>query len=188
MPRNSHPPYLSICMYDLLRILIRFRFSTYGIMIPQTDKEHNDYIDFLFDACQTIEDVVGEDGSLTKQLQTDPEIAWCKTQLINSNTFGRCVLELKDFEGLAVESYYNMSKEMADLLSQQILSKVRSYKRSIDAKSSETRRNKNNAQSALLHLMARNKVEKEYTIKDNMKKSAIMGFLGKDQDKDEENS
>lgn len=157
-------------------------------MIPQTDKEHNDYIDFLFDACQTIEDVVGEDGSLTKQLQTDPEIAWWKTQLVNSNSFGRFAFELKNLEALAVQCYYNMSKEKADVLSQQILQLISSYKRSIDAKSSETRRNKNNAQSALLNSMSRNKVEKEYTIKDNMKKSAIMGFLGKDQEKDEENS
>lgn len=62
-----------------------------------------------------------------------------------------------------------------------------SYRRSIDAKSSESQRNAQNSQSTLIDKINKNKVERVYTMKDQMNKSLLSGFLGRDREKDEEN-
>lgn len=61
----------------------------------------------------------------------------------------------------------------------QIIEIVDQYKRSIDAKSSEIFKDENNSQSALIHILTKNKVEKQYTFEgDTKKKSFLDGFLG----------
>ena len=61
-----------------------------------------------------------------------------------------------------------------------------SYRRSIDAKSSESQRNAQNSQSTLIDKINKNKVERVYTMKDQAKKSLFDGFLGREREKDEE--
>ena len=149
-------------------------------MIPESQKQHNDLIDFLSDACQHVEEVELPDGTVEKQLVTDPEIAWWKTNLVNSPTFGRFAFELKNFEGLAAQCYNNMSAPKAKVMAQQILAIGSSFRRSIDAKSSESLRDKLNTQSTLIDKLNRNKVEKAYTVKGEIKKSFMDGFLGRE--------
>ena len=139
--------------------------------IPETEKQHSDLIDLLTDACQTIELVETEDGHSTKQLVLNPKKIWYKTQIVNSNTFARFVLELENFANLAKDAYNNMSASRARVLAEQIMMRVESYNFSIDAKSSESIRDKNNTSSTLIDKINRNKIEKQYTLKEDMKRS-----------------
>ena len=67
-----------------------------------------------------------------------------------------------------------------------ILKMSQSYRRAIDAKSSESLRDKNNSQSVLIDKVGRNRVEKVYAMKDQINKSLLKSFLGRDRDRDEE--
>jgi hypothetical protein len=67
-----------------------------------------------------------------------------------------------------------------------ILEMSQSYRRAIDAKSSESLRDKNNSQSVLIDKVGRNRVEKVYAMKDQINKSLLKSFLGRDRDRDEE--
>ena len=153
-------------------------------MIPETQKTHNDVMDLLVDACQSIETVQNPDGSLTKQLILDPQKAWWKTHLVNSPTFARFAFELLEFERLAGDAVYNMCEERARVLIQQILSIGQAFRYSIDAKSSESLRDKQNTQATLLDKMQKNKIERAYTLKGDAKKSMFDGFLSRDAEQD----
>ena len=148
--------------------------------IPESQKSHNDIIDMIIEGCQTVEDVPQPDGSVQKQLVLDPEIPWWKTQLVNSETFGRYAFEFKEFERLSVSCYDNMSSERAHSLAQQILGVCNSFKRSIDAKSSESKRDKNNTQTTLVDKIIKNKQERVYQMKGEMKKSLMDGIMGRE--------
>ena len=149
-------------------------------MIPESQKQHNDLIDFLSDACQTIVEVDLPDGTKEKQLVTNPEIAWWKTLLVNSPTFGRFAFELKNFEGLAEQCHNNMSKPRAEVMAQQIMAIGASFRRSMDAKSSESLRDKLNTQSTLIDKLNRTKSERAITLKGELKKSVMDGMLGRE--------
>ena len=137
-------------------------------------------IDFLSDACQVVEEVTLPDGTIEKQLITKPEIAWWKTLLVNSPTFGRFAFELKNFAGMAEQCYYNMSKPRAMVMDGQIMAMDESFRRSIDAKSSESLRDKLNTQSTLIDKLNRTKSERAITLKGEMKKSFMDGMLGRE--------
>ena len=62
-----------------------------------------------------------------------------------------------------------------------------SYRRSIDAKSSESQRNAQNSQSTLIDKINKNKVERVYTMKDNAKRSLFDGFWGRERERVEDN-
>ena len=159
----------------VIRIIVIIAF-----VIPEGTKQHNELIDFLSDACQHVEEVELPDGTIEKQLVTDPEIAWWKTNLVNSPTFGRFAFELKNFEGLADQCYNNMSKPRAKVMAAQIMAVGASFRRSIDAKSSESLRNKLNTQSTLIDKLNRTKSERSITLKGELKKSIMDGWLGKE--------
>lgn len=154
--------------------------------IPDTEKTHNDVIDLLTDSYQVVVEEPDEAGTPQKMLQLDPEIVWWQTHLINSNAFGRFAYEYKVFEGKARDCYNNMTKARADIISKQILEICNAYKRSIDAKSSETRIDKNNNTSNLIQTVSRNKQERYYNIKGEGKKTFIDGFLGRDAQQERE--
>ncbi|HEY4481627.1 MAG TPA: hypothetical protein VI489_02120 [Candidatus Brocadiaceae bacterium] len=155
-------------------------------MIPESQKQHNDLIDFLSDACQRVEEIELPDGTKEKQLVTDPEIAWWKTLLVNSPTFGRFAFELKNFEGLAAQCHNNMSKPRAVVMTQQIMAIGASFRRSMDAKSSESLRDKLNTQSTLIDKLNRTKSERAITLKGEMKKSFMDGMLGREGQRETE--
>lgn len=155
-------------------------------MIPETQKSHNDVMDLIVDACQTVQDIRQLDGSVQRQMVLDPERAWWKTNLVNSPTFASFAFALKEFERLAHDCYDNMSLERAEALARQIQDIGKDFRYSIDAKSSESLRDKQNTQATLIDKVQKNKVEKAYTIKGEAKKTFMDGVFGRDREENEE--
>lgn len=153
-------------------------------MIPEGSKAHNDLIDILIEAAQKVEEVDQPDGSKQKQMVADPEILWWKTNIVNSPHFGRFAYELKGFEHLAEQCYNNMSNPRAAVMAQQILAIASSFRRSIDAKSSESLRDKQNTQSTLIDKINRNKIEKAFTLKGEAKRTFKDALLGKEAERE----
>jgi len=149
-------------------------------VIPQQNKEHNDLIDIIIEASQNIEEIETEEGKFTKQLILDPERIYWKTHIVNSPTFARFVYELKELEHLAIQCKNHMSWKRAEVIMNQIKNLVSSFKYSIDAKSSESLRDKNNTQSTLIDKINKNKIERAYTISGDTKKSIWQGLVGRD--------
>ena len=87
-------------------------------MLQQNQKEHSDVVDFLTDACKVLKDVKDPNGIIHQELVLDTKRVWCKTQSVNSNYFGRNILELEQFENLADECYFHMSGPRAQVLAQ----------------------------------------------------------------------
>ncbi len=148
--------------------------------IPESERTHNDLIDIIIEASQTVEEVEEADGKIKKVLQLDPEKVYWKTHIVNSPTFAQFVYQLKEFEHLGIQSFHFMHKNRAMVLAQQIFEKVKNYKYAIDAKSSESLRDMNNTQSTLIDKINRNKIEKAYTVKGDAKKSFMDGLLGRE--------
>jgi len=155
-------------------------------MIVGTEKAHQDVIDLLVDACQTVDIIQNPDGSYSKQLILDPEKAWWKTQLVNSPTFGMFTKVLRNLEGMAEDAKNNMSAPRAQVLAEQLLRYCLDYRYSIDAKSSETLRDKNNTQPSLIDKMQRSNTPHAFNPNDEMKKSLFSGWTGGNKSDDEE--
>jgi len=164
-------------------IIIKVCCINRGI-IPESQKPTNDLIDFLTDACQRIVNVELEDGRMQQQLILDPKKVWLKTHIVNSPTFGRYTYVREVFGGMAKGCYNFMSFKRAKVLSEQIIQEGDNFDYSIDAKSSEILRDKNNTQSCLIDKMKGSKIEKQYTLKEDVKKSLFSGFVGREEDKD----
>jgi len=79
-----------------------------------------------------------------------------------------------------------MCLERSVQVAQEVMEIGVSYRRSIDAKSSESQRNSQNSQSTLIDKINKNKVERVYTMKDNAKRSLFDGFLGRERERDED--
>jgi len=154
--------------------------------IPESEKTHNDLIDIIIEGSQTIEEVEQADGKMAKQLVLDPEKIYWKTHIVNSPTFARLVFELKEFEHLAIQAFNFMYRARALVFAEQITEIVKSFKYSIDAKSSESIRDVNNTQSTLIDKINRNKIEKAYTIKGDAKKSFMDGLLGREAENEQQ--
>lgn len=154
-------------------------------MIPQSQKDHNETIDIIIEACQEIKESKDSDtGEITKELLINPKKVWWKTLIVNSPYLGRFALELEKFENMAKQCYNFMTSERADALAGDIIDSCDAYRYSVDAKSSESLRDKNNTQSTLIDKINKNKIERAYTLKDEGKKSFLQGIMGRDQAKD----
>ena len=114
-------------------------------MIPEGSPRYNDLVDIVVQSVTKNDLVEQKDGSMLKQQVIDGESLWWKTNKIDSEKFGNLALELKEWERQAVECFNNMTYERATILSKQILDIGASIRSSIDAKSSESRRDKHNA-------------------------------------------
>ncbi len=154
-------------------------------MIPDESEKRNDAIDFLIDGMQDVIQVKQDDGTIKRETQFNPEIAWYKGHIINQ-PFGRHALYIKRTEHLARQAHFHMSPDRATNIETGLLDIVEDYKRSIDAKSSETWKDKVNSQSALIHILSKNKVEKVYSVKGAAKKTLLDGIMGRDAAQDEE--
>ena len=156
--------------------------------MPSSDsnEKHNDLIDLIIQSSQKIVDIRNDDGSIIREQQMDSDSLWWKTHTISSNTFGAVAFELKEWERCALQANENMCQDRADQIAHDIMEISQSFRRAIDAKSSESLRDKNNSQSVLIDKVGRNRVEKVYTMKDQVNKSLLSGFLGRDKDRDEE--
>lgn len=155
-------------------------------MIPESQKENNDLVDLLTTSFQKVEDFETDDGKPDKRLVIDPKTAWWQLHNVASNTLGRLALELEQFERKAEEAKHHMCTERAVVFGKQIQGIVDSYKYSIDAKSSESLSDKNNAIQTLTDKIKSNKIERRYVMKDEVKKSMWDGLVGKDRERDME--
>lgn len=153
-------------------------------MIPDSDKQNNDVIDLISTAAHHME-MIEEDGKFKQGLVLDPESLYWSTRSVNSTTLGRFVYELKQLEALAYEAANHMSFNRANILKEQILRLVDSYKKSIDSKASESKRDENNSQLTLIDKLSKNKQERVYTLKEDAKKSLFSGMFGNDVKEDE---
>ena len=156
-------------------------------LVPEGQPKYNDLIDIIIESAKKTVDVPQEDGRTLKQTIVDDEIVWWKTGSVNSNTFSRFALELKEFERTAVEAFTHMCRDRARIFAHQVIDMGTSYRRSIDAKSSESLRNKDNSQSTLIDKINRNKIEKVYTAKGELKRTAMDAIMGRDAAKENEN-
>lgn len=145
---------------------------------PSPDQTQKDLIDMLTEGAQKIEEITNEDGTISRILMVDPETIYWKTQIVNSPHFSRFVYELKNLQALGKMAKNHMSEERALVLKSQIDEIVLAYRYSIDAKSSETLRNKQNTQSNLIDKLNSVKIEKSFTMKDKVEKSMWQSLIG----------
>lgn len=144
-----------------------------------------DLLDVILQAAQVNKDVKNPDGTITQEPQIDPEIIWWKTLMVNANTLGRFAFKLKEFERLAFEAFTNMSADKARDFAHTVIDIGTSYRRSIDAKSSESMRDKENSQSTMVDKINRSQVEKIYTAKGQVARGVLESFIHKDKDRDD---
>lgn len=153
---------------------------------PEGAPKYNDLIDIIIQSSQKSVEIEQKDGSKTTEQILDEDTVWFKTGSVAANTYGRFAFELKEWERLAMLAINNMSLERSLQLAHEVMEIGISYRRSIDAKSSESQRNSQNSQSTLIDKINKNKVERVYTMKDNAKRSLFDGFLGRERERDED--
>lgn len=142
--------------------------------------DHNDTVDIVFQSVQKTKEVTDDDGK-TQYIQVMDDLAlWCKTLSVASNKLSQVIYEMMEFMrvGLSAEKY--MSKERAKVWRETTLGMVESIKKSLDSKSSESIRNKDNSQGTLIDKINKNSVEKIYTMKDPTKKGIFDSILHKE--------
>ena len=153
-------------------------------MIPDSDpQQSNHVIDLISTAAHHMEEVETE-GIRQKQLVLDPESLYWATRSINSNTFGRFVYELKNLESLAYDAANHMTFNRATVFKSQLLRLIDSYKKSVDGKASESIRDKQNSQLTMIDKLSKNKQEKVFTMKEEMRRSFLDGIMGKEADQE----
>lgn len=156
-------------------------------MIPEQDQQQKDNLDFL---SQSYNDTILEkqsDGTLKPTYYFNSEVPWFQGHLINQ-PFGRYALYIKRLETLAAWCFEHMTPERAEGISKGLLMIRDEHKRSVDGKSSETYRDKENNQNALLNMLFNKTVERKYRI-DGLedKRSIVDAILHKDRSKDQQN-
>lgn len=147
--------------------------------IPETQPEHADLIAFMTEACKDLVSVETEDGKYHMELVLNTDKVYYKTQSVNYPGFSRFVLELENYKGMASRCIHHMAKARAKVMSDQIMAYVNSFKLSIDAKSSESLRDKDNTQQTLIDKLIRNKIERSVTFKGDVQRSIWEGLVGK---------
>jgi hypothetical protein len=152
-------------------------------MLPEADKEHQYFLDFLSDACKKPVRKPQSDGTFVIEQEVDWKKPYYKLQNINYPGYSRMVFETERLEGMANDLFNRMAPERARVIFEQIMSYVDSIRYSMDAKSSETVRNKDNTQSNLTNLLTKIRVDRNYSTTEEMKKSAFSALFG-DKDKD----
>lgn len=154
-------------------------------MIPESQKETDDLIDLLRTSFQETVFMENAEGRKEKVLELNTKRAWWQLHNVASNTLGRFALELENFERKALQAKNHMSMERADDFAENILGIVASYRSSVDAKSSESISDKNNAVQTLIDKVKSNRIERRYVMKDEVKKGMFSGLLGRDQERDQ---
>ena len=147
---------------------------------------HKDVLDGILSACQKEYDITQPDGSIKKELGLDYVSMWWKLHKVNSPFFARYAKILTDLENKAADCFNHMTFERAQVMADQILRKALSHKRSIDAKSSETRLDKHNKQQSLVDTLADNSSENRrvITLKDDAKRSFLNSLIGNQEKED----
>lgn len=155
------------------------------MVLPESQKENNDLVDLLTTSFQKVILVENPEGKMEKQLELDTKRAWWQLHSVASNTLGRFALELESFERKANQAKRHMSKERAEDFAENITGIVDAYRSTVDAKSSESLSDKNNAIQTLIDKIKSNKIDRRYIMKDEVGKSLVSGILGRDAEKDQ---
>ncbi len=158
-----------------------------NVMTQDSPPERADFIEMLMDSCRIPVKRIDENGREIIQLELDTKKLNYKTQLVNYPSFGAFVKEKENLENLIFDVFNYTSPARAEQWSKIILRRVKMYDYSIDAKSSETLRDKNNSQSALTHILTRNKAERAITIEEATKHSIMDAIRGKEKKDSMEN-
>lgn len=152
---------------------------------PQGQPASKDLLDIILQASMVQKDVPLKTGETEKQSTTDAEIIWWKTLMVNANTLGRFAFKLKEFERMAFDAFNNMSADRARDFAHTVIDIGSSYRRSLDAKSSESKRNDENSQSTLVDKINRTQVEKIYTSKGEVAKGIMESIIHRDRQEDD---
>lgn len=155
-------------------------------MISESQKENNDLVDLLTTSFQKTVIVEGEDGEPLKQLEIDTKRAWWQLHSVAANTLGRFAFELENFERKAMQAKNHMCKERAEEFAENIMGISDAYRSTVDAKSSESLSDKNNAIQTLIDKIKSNKIDRRYIVKDELNKGIFAGLVGKQRDRDQE--
>ena len=147
-------------------------------MIPEGSPRYNDLVDVVIQSVTKYEDIEQKDGTKIKEQIIDSEGLWWKTNKIDSEKFGALAFELKEMERMANEAFTNMTFARATQYHDQIMAFCGSMRSSIDALSSQSRRDKHNARQTMIDTIGRNRVEKVYSLKEEGKKSGMASLLG----------
>ena len=148
----------------------------------EQDNNLKDIVDILSESAQDYHEYVDENGEIQRKLEIDPEKLYWSTRMVNSPLFGRFILILKRLEQKAHECKNNMSLPRAINMSTDILAMVKGMKYSVDGKSSESIRDKNNVQGTLLHLIRKQSIEHSINTKDKVRDGMLAGLMGKKDD------
>jgi hypothetical protein len=154
------------------------------VQIPETDPPTRDLIALITTAHTKKIQVEGLDGRPELQDEIDSEGIFWQTQNVNSQYLGLFVKEYKDLESLQHDAYNHMSAPRAKVFAAQLGRNLLSYRYSIEAKASETVRDKNNNQPNLIDKIKENRVERKYVFDKEAKKTFLDGLLGRDAEKD----
>ena len=143
-----------------------------------------DILDVLRESASQEVERLGPDDKPYIGEAVNHRIIWWKTHAVNSIRFGRMALELEMFGRLAKEAYRRMPFERAEVVAQEVGEICDAYMRSVDAKSSESRRDAHNSQATYLDRINRNKVEHVYTSRDAASQGILAGVLGRRREAD----
>lgn len=150
------------------------------------EQNHKDITSLLKDGLTMPVPVIGPDGQPAIEWRVDGKSAWWKTHNINSSRFGLLAESVESLEALANDAEYNMSAPRAAVIREQILGIVNVLRKSIDAKSSETMRDKRTAQTSLTDKYLKNKQERVIDLKGEAKRSLMDAITGKEAEKSTE--
>jgi hypothetical protein len=155
---------------------------------PEGQGKFNDLVDVAIQSSSKTVAQKQPDGSIVYDQVIDDDTLWAKTLLVNSNTFSRMMLVLKEWERMGQRAIFNMNEERAKQFHDEVAEIGISYRRAIDAKSSESSRDAQNSQSTYVDKINKNKVERVYTTKGQKIKGGIMdSILGRDKEDDMDN-
>lgn len=152
---------------------------------PEGQERLSDLVDIAIQSSSKTIITKNPDGTTTIDQVIDDDTIWFKTLSVFSNKFSRFALELKEWERMGERAKDNMCIERARQWNDEVKKIGISYRRSIDAKSSESMRDEHNSQSTYLDKIARNKVERVYSTKGEKLKGGIMdAIMGRDKERD----
>ena len=150
--------------------------------IPDAERTRNDVVDLLQDAAKIWVEVEDEHGNPRKESQLDAEQIYWSTRNVDNPHFGSMAKELLKLENMADEAEDHMMPERAMVFKRQIMAICKVYRKSIDAKSSETRMDKLNSKPNLIDKFLKRESSHRLTIDEKVKSSVLEAFKGKQKE------
>lgn len=158
------------------------------LLIPDVQQKGNsDLVDVLTQASMKSIEREQPDGTIALEDAIDQEIMWWKTLEVSSPRFARFAFEIKELERQFNVAMSAMPAERAAQIGQDLLQMAQSYRRSIDAKGSESVIDKHNRKQTVFDKVGRNRIERIYATKGEKSRSLVDAISGKRKDDDIDN-